>query len=163
MDDHRHSTSRTTELELSPGVVELVHNSGPNARDRSWMVHALCRTTAEGRALDWFPTRGDKITEQRRICEQCPVQTACLEYGLREGHGIWGGLSERARRAERKARGTRLATCRGCGVLMVVLRVQGSHTLFCTAECKRRRRNQLHAEYARANGSHGEPGLKRGA
>ena len=45
----------------------------------------------------------------RRICAECPVKGACLEYALRNGidHGVWGGTSERERR--RIARRRRLA------------------------------------------------------
>jgi WhiB family redox-sensing transcriptional regulator len=31
----------------------------------------------------------------RRICSECPVRIACLDYALRnrEEHGMWGGLT----------------------------------------------------------------------
>ena len=36
----------------------------------------------------------------QRICAECPVAEACLEYALEHhiDHGVWGGASERERR-----------------------------------------------------------------
>jgi WhiB family redox-sensing transcriptional regulator len=40
------------------------------------------------------------VQEAQRICADCPVSEACLEYALvnRIDHGVWGGRSERERR-----------------------------------------------------------------
>ena len=42
----------------------------------------------------------------KRVCEECPVQSECLEFALenRIDHGVWGGTSERQRRRIIKAR-----------------------------------------------------------
>jgi WhiB family redox-sensing transcriptional regulator len=41
------------------------------------------------------------------MCALCPVQRACLDYaiGIREPHGVWGGLNEVERKQilERRA------------------------------------------------------------
>jgi WhiB family redox-sensing transcriptional regulator len=47
--------------------------------------------------------RSEKRQRERRakeICSSCPVQTECRDYaiGIREQHGIWGGLTESERR-----------------------------------------------------------------
>jgi WhiB family redox-sensing transcriptional regulator len=36
----------------------------------------------------------------QKICADCPVSAACLEYALGNhiDHGVWGGCSERERR-----------------------------------------------------------------
>ena len=36
----------------------------------------------------------------QKICAECPVSAACLEYALANhiDHGVWGGCSERERR-----------------------------------------------------------------
>jgi len=36
----------------------------------------------------------------QKICGECPVSNACLEYALENhiDHGVWGGCSERERR-----------------------------------------------------------------
>jgi len=48
----------------------------------------------------FFPSDGAGVDKARKICATCPVQEHCLEYALLEQieHGVWGGLSERARR-----------------------------------------------------------------
>jgi len=51
----------------------------------------------------FFPPDGGSAEPGRRICAQCPVREPCLDYAVSNGivHGIWGGLSERERRALR--------------------------------------------------------------
>lgn len=40
----------------------------------------------------------------KEICSTCPLQVACLEYGLRNHElGIWGGLTETQRDGLRKS------------------------------------------------------------
>jgi WhiB family transcriptional regulator, redox-sensing transcriptional regulator len=72
-----------------------------------WMAKGLCRSEPPSR---FFPSDGVGVEVARRICAECPVKAACLEYALRNGidHGVWGGTSERERR--RIARRRRLAT-----------------------------------------------------
>lgn len=49
----------------------------------------------------FFPTYGQASTAAKRLCQECPVRSECLEYALEapEKSGIWGGLDE----AERKS------------------------------------------------------------
>jgi hypothetical protein len=66
---------------------------------------------------EWFFPRPGAIdsstaAQAKRICndwpsgEPCPFRAPCREYGIRNAvHGIWGGLSENDRKAERKRRG----------------------------------------------------------
>ena len=51
----------------------------------------------------FFPGRGESAEPARQICAQCPVRQPCLDFALSHGitHGIWGGLTERDRRALR--------------------------------------------------------------
>jgi WhiB family transcriptional regulator, redox-sensing transcriptional regulator len=65
-----------------------------------WRELAACR----GTDLEvFFPERGESAEPARRICAACPVRQACLDYAItnRIVHGIWGGLTERERRALR--------------------------------------------------------------
>lgn len=66
-----------------------------------WMEDAVCAS------IDpelWFPPRGGNPSPAKKICDTCPVQAECLEYGAAEPVGIWGGLSARDRlRAPRSA------------------------------------------------------------
>ena len=65
-----------------------------------WCYRAAC----SGADLDlFFPGRGESAEPARRICAGCPVRQPCLEFAVSQGitHGIWGGLTERNRRALR--------------------------------------------------------------
>ena len=65
-----------------------------------WRSRAACR----GADLNvFFPGRGESAEPARQVCAGCPVQQPCLEFALSQGevHGIWGGLTERDRRALR--------------------------------------------------------------
>jgi len=77
-------------------------------------------TTLGSEALDWqgkancmgvdpdlfFPERGASTREAKEVCRGCVVREDCLEYALANGEkfGIWGGLSERERRRNRRSR-----------------------------------------------------------
>lgn len=40
-----------------------------------------------------------EINEARSICAQCPVQSACLDWGTwNEEYGVWGGMTPRERK-----------------------------------------------------------------
>jgi WhiB family transcriptional regulator, redox-sensing transcriptional regulator len=76
------------------------------ARWRSrWWERAACR--GEDPEL-FFPTRCEveKVQAAKAVCARCPVRAECLEYALavNEQNGIWGGLSGKQRRAERRRR-----------------------------------------------------------
>ena len=65
-----------------------------------WRELAACR----GTDLEvFFPGRGETAGPARQVCAACPVRQACLDYAIsnRITHGIWGGLTERERRALR--------------------------------------------------------------
>jgi WhiB family redox-sensing transcriptional regulator len=68
----------------------------------NWRGAARCRTTdAEG----LFVT-GARQREARVFCRTCPVRTECLAHALdqRIEFGVWGGMTERERRALLRAR-----------------------------------------------------------
>ena len=69
---------------------------------RNWRAAARCRTTdAEG----LFVT-GARQREAREFCRTCPVRTECLAHALdqRIEFGVWGGTTERERRALLRSR-----------------------------------------------------------
>jgi len=74
------------------------HLPVPITEERPWVVFAACRDAS----ADWFFPL-DRAGEKAAIavCAGCPVQTECLDYALeaRETFGVWGGKSERQRRA----------------------------------------------------------------
>ena len=72
-----------------------------------WKMEGLCR----GIDSDiFFPERGASTRLAKAVCRKCEVSEECLEYAVNNGEkfGIWGGLSERERRAIRKKRAIEL-------------------------------------------------------
>jgi WhiB family transcriptional regulator, redox-sensing transcriptional regulator len=65
--------------------------------DTRWMAEGKCRDMPPA---VFFPSDGLGVQAAQRICAECPVAEACLEYALvnRIDHGVWGGRSERERR-----------------------------------------------------------------
>jgi WhiB family redox-sensing transcriptional regulator len=79
--------------------------------DVGWQRFASCRgeDSVFFFAPAYFEKRGEKLAREavaKRICASCPVIAACLDFalGMREAHGVWGGLNETERRAILKAR-----------------------------------------------------------
>ena len=74
-----------------------------DSRD-TWWERAECRT-ADPEEL--FVEGAAQVTA-KRICSACVVRTECLSHALdqRIEHGVWGGLTERERRALLRRRPT---------------------------------------------------------
>jgi len=70
-----------------------------------WVRAALC---AQVDPDLWFPEKGGSTAGAKKVCERCPVTQECLQFALdnEQRFGIWGGRSERERRA--LARGSQL-------------------------------------------------------
>ena len=73
---------------------------------REWMLRAACR---EADSDLFFPVGTDgpgavSVSEAKAVCLRCPVREQCLAYALTHGclDGVWGGLTERERRALRR-------------------------------------------------------------
>jgi WhiB family transcriptional regulator, redox-sensing transcriptional regulator len=65
-----------------------------------WWEGAACR----GKGIRYFfPETPDDLAQGRAICETCPVRANCLDYAGQSPspQGVWGGLTERERRAIR--------------------------------------------------------------
>jgi hypothetical protein len=90
------STDYATEAEL----LELLEPD----EDGPWQQRAACRETDPE---DFFPLKGESVEPAKQVCwGMCPVREECLDFALDndERHGVWGGLSERERRKEARAR-----------------------------------------------------------
>lgn len=61
-----------------------------------WMSDRRCSDVP---TAVFFPDDGGSAQGARRICQQCEVRSACLEYALanRIDDGIWGGATARER------------------------------------------------------------------
>jgi WhiB family redox-sensing transcriptional regulator len=72
---------------------------------RAWVQRANCI----GIDADlFFPDRGEPTRHAKAVCAGCEVREECLDYALSTGQkfGVWGGTSERERRALRRLRRT---------------------------------------------------------
>ncbi len=85
-----------------------MHRSSSAGR-RGWASRAACRGTPNPGLF--FPaatgiTAAGQAREAKAVCADCPVLTACLAYALatRQEYGVWGGTTERERRAMARAR-----------------------------------------------------------
>lgn len=67
-----------------------------------WMARGACR------GMDpsiFIPERRDQTTtDAKRVCASCPVRDECLEYGIFEPYGVWGGKTDNERRRIRSER-----------------------------------------------------------
>jgi WhiB family redox-sensing transcriptional regulator len=62
-----------------------------------WVSRAACR----GVDPDTLFVQGSAQNRAKRVCAGCPVRTECLADALdnRMEFGVWGGMTERERRA----------------------------------------------------------------
>lgn len=72
--------------------------------DSGWSEHGLCRTAGPD---DLF-VEGAAQNSAKTLCTGCGVRTECLAYALdqRIEFGVWGGMTERERRALLRRRPT---------------------------------------------------------
>ena len=77
----------------------------------TWWEFAACRgqDASSFFAPSYFEKRAEKLAREavaKSFCRRCPAREDCLEYalGLRDPHGVWGGLNEMERRAVLRAR-----------------------------------------------------------
>jgi WhiB family transcriptional regulator, redox-sensing transcriptional regulator len=69
--------------------------------NKNWSSQAACK----GRTEELF-VRGAAQNRAKQVCKGCPVRTECLAEALddRIEWGVWGGMTERERRAVLKRR-----------------------------------------------------------
>ncbi|MFF9868139.1 WhiB family transcriptional regulator [Streptomyces sp. NPDC013953] len=70
----------------------------------TWGTQALCRTADP----DELFVDGAAQNKAKALCTGCPVRTECLAHALdhRIEYGVWGGMTERERRALLRRRPT---------------------------------------------------------
>lgn len=66
-----------------------------------WITDWTARAACKGTDPDELFVRGDAQNRAKLICRGCPVRTECLADALdnRIEFGVWGGMTERERRA----------------------------------------------------------------
>lgn len=66
--------------------------------DNSWRTRGMCQTVDPE---TFFPVPLAPADKAIMLCKRCPVADACLASALAVGdcHGVWGGTTERERRA----------------------------------------------------------------
>ncbi|MFF0740639.1 WhiB family transcriptional regulator [Streptomyces sp. NPDC004111] len=66
-------------------------------KQENWAARAKCRTVD----ADALFAEGAAQNAGTQVCTACPVRTECLAHALdqRIEYGIWGGMTERERRA----------------------------------------------------------------
>ncbi|MEN8239668.1 MAG: WhiB family transcriptional regulator [Actinomycetota bacterium] len=74
----------------------------PILDERPWAVFAACK---DAKDVSFFPQSKTEERAAAAICAICPVREDCLEHALstNERFGVWGGTSERQRRALQRA------------------------------------------------------------
>ncbi|WP_026422931.1 WhiB family transcriptional regulator [Actinokineospora inagensis] len=67
------------------------------AQQADWRVRAMCQDEDP----DGLFVRGAEQRKAKMVCIACPVRTECLAEALdnRIEFGVWGGMTERERRA----------------------------------------------------------------
>lgn len=78
----------------------------------AWHRDALC---AQIDPELFFPLSEAESQTAREVCQSCPVVSECLEWALSQSnieYGVWGGTTERERRAIRRQHGLLLDTNR---------------------------------------------------
>jgi WhiB family redox-sensing transcriptional regulator len=84
--------------DFSPGKVQMTHPIKPSGEARiAWVSKARCRSADP----DEMFVRGAKQREAAAICRHCPVIAECAADALdnQVEFGVWGGMTERQRRA----------------------------------------------------------------
>ncbi|OPE45977.1 transcriptional regulator [Mycobacterium intermedium] len=90
-----------SEMRSVPRRLDLVAiKSAPRSttsEDRSWVTKAACKTADP----DELFVRGAAQRKAATICRHCPVMQQCAADALdnQVEYGVWGGMTERQRRA----------------------------------------------------------------
>jgi WhiB family transcriptional regulator, redox-sensing transcriptional regulator len=73
---------------------------------QDWRLRAACRYVDPEL---FFPVSNsgaslDQVTKAKAVCAACRVRSECLTFAVRarQGHGIWGGMTEGERRSAAK-------------------------------------------------------------
>lgn len=104
-----------------------------------WQERAAC---ARLELVDFFPDESDgrAVASAKAVCEGCPVRIECLETGMEETGGIWGGMTSAERELIRSGRPAPALSCAGCGAPIVQEGARGRR--YCSHACGYRLRTR---------------------
>ena len=73
--------------------------------ERNWRAEGGCRAV-NPEVMFPAPDDVDAVEAAKQVCAGCPVRARCLVDAMTDwqDHGVWGGLSEKERRALRRSR-----------------------------------------------------------
>lgn len=60
----------------------------------------------------FFDQSSEEEEQSRVVCDACPIRTECLLFGLTQRYGMWGGMTEKERRALKVEK--KVVPCRRC-------------------------------------------------
>lgn len=74
-----------------------------------WVEEAICVNVGSAVFFppDDKPVARDFYRKAKEVCDKCPVIDRCLEYGINEQYGVWGGTTPVERALMRRQRGLR--------------------------------------------------------
>jgi WhiB family transcriptional regulator, redox-sensing transcriptional regulator len=105
-----HTTAYWSDGAAGPFLHDVIAALADPLGEMGWMDFALCQEVDPDL---FFQEKGGDTRPAKRVCMACEVRAQCLDYalgsdkdaGLWEGlKGIWGGKTERERRAIRRQR-----------------------------------------------------------
>ena len=72
--------------------------AAPLGEEKPWATFAACQ---DANGMTFFPQTRSETEAALAVCAICPVRDECLEHALEtnERFGIWGGTTEKERRA----------------------------------------------------------------
>lgn len=130
-------------------MTALIQVSGQQVTDRlsperpeTWQNEGLCRTSREPDR--WHSTKAADIEQAKAICRLCPVRLLCRTWAreTRQDWGVWGGESEKQRKAVLRAAAVRekvkagVRACATCG--QPLPDNAPPQRKFCTRACSRK-------------------------
>lgn len=87
---------------LPPDAIIIDGRLADALKPRPWAAKAACKSPTAEHLDKFYPEAtkngGNHLKPARKLCLQCPVRYECLEYGIDEAWGVWGGHSPSQRR-----------------------------------------------------------------
>ncbi len=70
----------------------------------AWQARAACRGVDPDLFFPERTTSNQDVERAKAVCGSCPVRDECLEYGLHDEFGVWGGRAGGDRKKLRNRR-----------------------------------------------------------